>query len=166
MSVTSIVMVVPSRTTSTALAPARAVTLVLIAARSTRKPRRGLRVSRSGLRGAPDAAHTGRADTGAMRSTYAVVWREGPGRLARGRLELLPGKLELDGLAGSSHVTHEIGYDELSGVHVGRSSAERLDGHPTLVLDRLNAEPFVIASVALQGVVAELAVRLSCCIAA
>jgi hypothetical protein len=101
-----------------------------------------------------------------MRSTYAVVWRTGDGPVARGRLELFPGRLELDGRAGSSQVTHEIGFDELSGVHVGRSSAERLKGHPTLVLDRVNAKPIMIASVALQGVVAELAVRLSCCLAA
>ncbi len=101
-----------------------------------------------------------------MRSTYAVVWRIGEGPVARGRLELLAGGLELDGLAGSSQVTHEIGYDELGGVRVGRSSAERLNGHPTLVLDRVDAEPIVIASVALQGVVAELAVRLSCRLAA
>jgi hypothetical protein len=101
-----------------------------------------------------------------MRSTYAVVWREGAGPVARGRLELLPGTLELDGLAGSAHVTLKIGYDELKAVRVGRSSAERLNGHPSLLLDRVDAEPIVIASVALQGVVAELAARLSCCLAA
>jgi hypothetical protein len=106
------------------------------------------------------------ADTEAMPSTYAVVWREGAGPVARGRLELLPDTLELDGLADSAHVRLDIGYDELRGVRVGRSSAERLNGHPTLVLDRVEAAPIVIASVALQGVVAELAAHLSCCLVA
>jgi hypothetical protein len=100
-----------------------------------------------------------------MGSTYAVVWREGAGPVARGRLELLTDTLELDGLAGLDHVTLELDFDELRGVRVGRSRAERLNGHPTLVLDRADAEPIVIASVALQGVVAELAVCLSCCVA-
>jgi hypothetical protein len=94
------------------------------------------------------------------------VWREGAGPVARGRLELLTGALELDGLAGSAHVTLEIDYNQLRGARVGRSGAERLNGHPTLVLERAEADPIVIASVALQGVVAELAVRLSCCLAA
>ena len=101
-----------------------------------------------------------------MRTSYGVVWRVGEEPLARGKLELLPRVLRLDGVTGEEHVALEIPYDDLDGLHVGRSPSERLNGHPTLVLDRLNAEPFVIASVALQGVVAELAVRLSCCIAA
>jgi len=101
-----------------------------------------------------------------MRSTYAVVWREGDAPLARGRLELLPGGLELDGLAGSEHVTLAIGYDELAGVRIGRSSDERLNGHPSLLLDRVDGEPIVLASVALQGVVAELATHLAGCAAA
>jgi hypothetical protein len=101
-----------------------------------------------------------------MRSTYAVVWREGGKPLARGRLELRPSALELDGLVGLTHVAREIAYDELTAVRVGRSSADRLNGHPSLVLERRGGEPIVIASVAPQGVVAELAAHLSGCIAA
>jgi hypothetical protein len=98
-----------------------------------------------------------------MRSTYAVVWREGDAPLARGRLELLPGVLELDGIAGSEHVTLEIGYDELASVRIGRSGDERLNGQPSLLLERWDAERVAIASVALQGVVAELATHLAGC---
>jgi hypothetical protein len=101
-----------------------------------------------------------------MGSTYAVVWRKGDAPLARGRLELLPGGLELDGLAGAKHVTLELGYDELVGVRIGRSSDERLNGHPSLLLDRVEGEPIVLASVVLQGVVAELATHLAACAAA
>lgn len=96
-----------------------------------------------------------------MRSTYAVVWREGAGPLARGRLELLPSGLELDGLADSSHVRREIAYEELAQVRIERSSADRLNGHPSLVIERVDGEPIVLASVALQGVVAELAEHLA-----
>lgn len=99
-----------------------------------------------------------------MRSTYAVVWREGTGPLARGRLELLRSRLELDGLAGSAHVTREIPYDELAQVRIGRSSADRLNGRPSLVIERVDGEPIVLGSVALQGVVAELAERLAGCV--
>jgi hypothetical protein len=95
-----------------------------------------------------------------MRSTDAVVWREGTGPLTRGRLELLPSGLELDGLAGSSHIRREIAYDELAEVRIGRSTADRLNGHPSLVIERVDGEPVVLASVAPQGVVAELADHL------
>jgi hypothetical protein len=101
-----------------------------------------------------------------MRSTYAVVWREGGEPLGRGRLQLRPGALELDGLAGPTHVTREIHYDELTAVRVGRSSADRLNGHPSLVLERAGGKTIVIASVSPQGVVAELAAHFSGCIAA
>ena len=37
----------------------------------------------------------------AMRTTSGVVWREGETPLARGKLELLPLSVRLDGLAGS-----------------------------------------------------------------
>jgi hypothetical protein len=96
-----------------------------------------------------------------MRSTYAVVWREGAGPLARGRLELLSFGLRLDGVAGCTHVRRAIPYDELAAVRIGRSNGDRLNGHPSLVIDRVEGEPIVLASVALQGAVAELADHLA-----
>jgi len=39
-----------------------------------------------------------------MQTTYGVVWRAGGEPLARGKLELLPSVLRLDGLAGSEPI--------------------------------------------------------------
>ncbi|HEV8098498.1 MAG TPA: hypothetical protein VGP56_05085 [Gaiellaceae bacterium] len=96
-----------------------------------------------------------------MRTTYGVVWREGETPLARGKLELLPCSVRLDGLAGSEQVALEIPYEELDAVRTGRTSSDRLNGQPTLVLERRDAESIVIASVAQAGVVAELTEHLA-----
>lgn len=96
-----------------------------------------------------------------MRITYGVVWREGEAPLCRGRLELLPDALLLDGVSGAAPAVREIDYKELSKVRVGRAKADRLDGRPTLVLDLVSGERVVIASVAQSGIAAELADRLA-----
>jgi hypothetical protein len=96
----------------------------------------------------------------AMRTTYGVVWREGE-TLARGKLELLPLSLRLDGLAGSVQVTLEIPYAELDVVRAGRAAGDRLNGHQTLVLERRDGEPVSIAAVTQSGVVAELTEHLA-----
>ena len=96
-----------------------------------------------------------------MRTTYGVVWREGEEPLARGKLELFPLSLRLDGLAGSAQVALEIPYSELEVVRTGRSTGDRLNGHPTLLLERHHAEPVAIAAVAQAGVVAELTEHLA-----
>ena len=36
---------------------------------------------------------------------------------------------------GSPPVRRTLGYDELSGFHIGRSGAERVDGRPALVVE-------------------------------
>jgi hypothetical protein len=100
-------------------------------------------------------------DTVAMRITYGVVWQEGEAPLSRGKLELLPGALRLDGVTGSAPAVREIPYDELSAVRVGRAGAERLDGRPTLVLDLVSGTRVVVASVAQSGIAAELVERLT-----
>lgn len=96
-----------------------------------------------------------------MKASYGVVWREGADPLARGKLELLALALRLDGLVGPVPVTREIPYDELAAVRVGRASADRLDGHPTLVLEPRSGNAISLAAVAQPGAVAELAERLS-----
>jgi hypothetical protein len=96
-----------------------------------------------------------------MRTTYGVVWREGSGPLARGKLELLPQTVRLEGMTGSEPTTREIAYDLLSEIRVGRSAAERIDGRTSLVLAPRTGETVSIASVAQAGVVAEIAERLA-----
>jgi hypothetical protein len=96
-----------------------------------------------------------------MRTTYGVVWREGRGPLARGKLELLPGSVRLEGMSGSEPALLEIAYLELSGVRIGRSAEERIDGRVTLVLVPHAGGEVTIASVAQAGVLREIADRLS-----
>jgi hypothetical protein len=96
-----------------------------------------------------------------MRKSYGVVWREGTRPLARGKLELLPRAIRLEGMSGSEPATREIAYDYLTEIRIGRSSGERIDGRPSLLLEPRTGETVSIASVAQSGVVAEIADRLS-----
>jgi hypothetical protein len=96
-----------------------------------------------------------------MERTYGVVWRDGDKPLARGKLELLPRGVRLDGVAGSEAVTREIAYDLLSEIRIGRLPSERVDGHTALVLEPRIGSPISIASVAQSGVVTEIASRLA-----
>jgi hypothetical protein len=96
-----------------------------------------------------------------MRTSYGVVWREGTLPLATGKLELLPRAVRLDGMMGGVPTTREIGYDLLSEIRVGRSTKDRIDGRPTLVLAPRTGDAYAIASVAQAGVIAEIAERLA-----
>jgi len=96
-----------------------------------------------------------------MRKSYGVVWREGERALARGKLELLPRTMRLEGMTGSEPTTREIAYDYLTEIRIGRSADERIDGHPCLVLEPRTGDTLSIASVAQSGVVAEIAERLA-----
>jgi hypothetical protein len=98
-------------------------------------------------------------DDQVMQTTYAVVWREGEQAAASGKLELRTTRLVLEGGNGALRRL-EVPYAELSSVHVGRNADERLDGRPTLVLERREAEAIRLSSVAQPGIVSELAERL------
>jgi hypothetical protein len=95
-----------------------------------------------------------------MRTTYGVVWCEGEEPLSRGKLELLPEALRLDGLTGTDHALREIAYDDLAAVRVGRSKADRLKGHPALVLERHSGPAIRVAAASQSWVVNELLERL------
>jgi hypothetical protein len=103
----------------------------------------------------------GPANLSFMRTTYGVVWREEDERIARGRLELLPRSLRLDGTSGSKPTTREISYDQLAEIRIGRTTGDRLNGRPSLVLERLGAKPVAIATVAEVGGLAEIVERLA-----
>jgi hypothetical protein len=96
-----------------------------------------------------------------MRTTYGVVWREGHGPLGRGKLELLPGSVRLEGMSGSEPASLEIPYLELSGIRIGRSTDERIDGRVSLVLVPHVGAEVTIASVVQAGVLREIADRLA-----
>jgi hypothetical protein len=96
-----------------------------------------------------------------MRTSYGVVWREGEQPLARGKLELLPCALRLDGMTGSEPTTREISYCDLSQIRIGRTPEERIDGRPSLLLAPRTGVSLSIASVAQAGALAEIAERLA-----
>jgi hypothetical protein len=92
-----------------------------------------------------------------MHETYAVSWRHGAGEVRSGRLELRP-----DGLSFSNGSHAEtVQYADLRDVWVGRSSADRISGRPTLVLQRRRGDPIRIAAVGQAGIISELAEHLS-----
>jgi hypothetical protein len=110
-----------------------------------------------GLSGSSDvlgceADHHGRMST----MSYGVVWREGTRPPSTGKLELLARALSLEGLAGS----REIAYDSVAGVRVGRTSADRIYGRPTVVVETTSGPPLAIMAVGQPGLVGEIAERL------
>jgi hypothetical protein len=96
-----------------------------------------------------------------MQESFGVVWREGTGPLGRGKLELHPRSLRLDGLNGTGPSFREIAYDDLLHVRVGRAPTDRIAGRASLVLESRGGEPLAIASVSEPGVVGELAERIA-----
>jgi hypothetical protein len=109
------------------------------------------------IRAGPDARGRFRNDDQAMRHTYGVVWRDGVAPLVTGKLELLPCGLRLEGLEGAT----EIPYKGLAGVHVGRTAAERINGRPSVVVERIGHVPVTIGTVAQSSLVGEIAERLA-----
>jgi hypothetical protein len=92
-----------------------------------------------------------------MRTSYGVVWREEDEPLAAGKLELRPSGLRLDGLDGS----RDIPYGLLAGVRVGRLAGERIDGRPSVVLERHTGGPIMIATVAKPSLMGEIVEKLA-----
>ena len=113
------------------------------------------------FRAPPDALSAPLADPSSMRTSYGVVWRDGHKPLARGKLELLPRAIRLDGMSGSDPASREIAYDYLSEVRIGRSPAERIHGRPSLMLEPRTGDTLAIASVTESGVIGEIADRLA-----
>jgi hypothetical protein len=108
----------------------------------------------------PDATLRGRAQHGGMRKSYGVVWQEGTFPQGTGTLELLPRGLRLEALAESHPTVREIAYEGLAGVRVG-GAAERIDGRPTVILERRTGLPITIATVPQPSLVGEIAERLT-----
>lgn len=92
-----------------------------------------------------------------MQKSYGVVWREGDSPLAAGKLELLPFGIRLEGVEREQ----EIPYELVSSVRVGRLADERIDGQPSVVLERRTGAPVTIATVATPSLVGEIVERLA-----
>jgi len=89
--------------------------------------------------------------------TYAVSWCRDAGDAHSGRLELAPGRLAF----ANGATAETIAYADLRSVRVGRSSADRISGRPTLVLELRSGETIRIAGVGQAGIISELAEHLS-----
>lgn len=96
-----------------------------------------------------------------MQKSYGVVWREGSLPLATGMLELRPRDLRFEGLADSQPAAQTIPYEDLAGVRVGRSSAERIDGRPTVIIERRTGPPVTLTTVAQPTLLGEIVERLA-----
>jgi hypothetical protein len=94
-------------------------------------------------------------------TSYGVVWKEGS-TVQAGKLELDPLAVRLEGLDHDGQsLVQELAYRDLSSVRVARKQEDRLEGRPTLILERLAGAPVQVASVAQAGVLSEIAEQLS-----
>jgi hypothetical protein len=97
-----------------------------------------------------------------VQTSYAVKWSEPDGQTFVGQLELSPTALVLEGRdGGGCAVRREIGFDQLLSFRVGQRADERLDGQPTLVVERLDGQFLVTSTVMHTGLVQEVVHRLS-----
>jgi hypothetical protein len=97
-----------------------------------------------------------------MKTSYAVKWREPNGHMYLGKLELEPTSLVLQGRNGDERaVRRTIPFDELRGFRLGLTEAERLDGRPTLVVERPGGDVLITSAVIHAGVLQELVHRLA-----
>jgi hypothetical protein len=97
-----------------------------------------------------------------MKTSYAVKWREPNGHMYLGKLELEPTSLVLQGRNGGERaVRRTIAFDELCGFRLGLTEAERLDGRPTLVVERPGGDVLITSAVMHAGVLQELVHRLA-----
>ena len=96
-----------------------------------------------------------------MKATYAVKWREPDGQTYLGRLALGPRTLRLEGREPEGPaVDRQIGYEEVQGLRIGSQGPDRLDGRPTLVVERADG-PYLVANAGMgAGIVQELVDRL------
>ena len=92
-----------------------------------------------------------------MQSSYGVVWREGTGDPATGKLELLPRVLRLEGRDRSQ----EVPYKDVAAIRIGRSRADRINGGPAVVIERRKGERVIISTVAQPSLIGEIAERLA-----
>jgi hypothetical protein len=95
-----------------------------------------------------------------MSRTYAVTWEEQGVPSRAGKLELLFGGLTLEGSNGGGRSTLVVPYDEIVGLRLAPTN-QRLDGRPTLMIDRRGRGVLRLASIAAPGAVSEIAEELS-----
>ena len=96
--------------------------------------------------------------------SYAVVWQTEDEPVATGKLTLERDWIELNGRRWDDHLAvQRIVYGEVTGVRIAHAPGERLNGGPTLILDRHSAAPVRIGTLGpgLLGELADLLARFS-----
>jgi hypothetical protein len=97
-------------------------------------------------------------------ASYAVLWRDGEGPVRAGKLELDLYGFTLDGVAGAKgnrhRIAHRVDYEDICAVRVGRSTADRIVGQPSLVLELATGGPLAVRSIDGPGTLHELAEQL------
>jgi hypothetical protein len=89
--------------------------------------------------------------------TYAVVWREPGGSVFAGKLGFASDSLRLEGSSDAGSLAHlRVLYRDLSGVRVGRSPEERIDGRPCIILERRAGRSLSIVPVGGAGALFEI----------
>jgi hypothetical protein len=91
--------------------------------------------------------------TGTRPRDYAVVWRDGGGPIASGRLEVADDELVLHG-GDAGELRIPLG--DLASVEVGRGPQERINGEKSVVLERHSCERVLIGALGGIGFVGEL----------
>lgn len=93
--------------------------------------------------------------------SYAVVWQEEEGTVYAGKLELADHQLLLDGLSRLGRPRHRaLSLEHIREIRTARRG-ERIDGRPTLVVERPSEPPLRIGSVGGSGLLSELMDRLA-----
>jgi hypothetical protein len=87
---------------------------------------------------------------------YAVVFREGDRLVVAGCLEVAEDRLRLAGGAGERARTLDVALTDIAEVRVGRRPSDRINGHRTLVLERIQLPPIEVAPLE-SGLLHELA---------
>ena len=93
--------------------------------------------------------------------SYGVVWKKDGREPVAGKLELDADRLRLEGNDRDHLTVYVLAYRDLATVRINRDLADRLDGRPTLLLERSNGDELRIASLAQAGIVSEIAERLA-----
>lgn len=78
--------------------------------------------------------------------SYAVVWEESDGSPVTGQLVVGEESMRLEGVRDGQLVRLEVSYGDLAGVRVSRGSGERLHDRPTMVVERHDGPPLLIAA--------------------
>ena len=116
--------------------------------------------SPSSISGADDETSRYEGDNACVDS-YGVVWKKDGREPVAGKLELDADRLRLEGNDRDHLTVYVLAYRDLATVRINRDLADRLDGQPTLLLERSNGDELRIASLAQAGIVSEIAERLA-----